>query len=221
MVRSLQPGIIINNRSALEEDYDTPEGHVTPAAPDRYWEACMTSNGSWGYMPSASRWVSARDVVEMLRTAAAGRGNLLLNVGPAPDGSLPPQAEPLLDAVGRWVERSAEAVYGQTERTDRRLDWLPIGNWTIKGNNAYFWCSYWPGSELVIGALATPVRSVTLLSTGSKVTFEQVGRRLFLRDLPVESPDDIAGVAVFRLEFDSPPRQDRSYFWSEELTTAP
>ena len=53
-LRALQPHILINNRSKLNEDFGTPEEHLTPT--DRDWEACMTFNGlSWGYMDSETR----------------------------------------------------------------------------------------------------------------------------------------------------------------------
>ena len=91
MARELQPEIIINNRSQLPEDFGTPEEHVTAENEGRDWEACMTFNGSWGYMPyaPAEDWRRTREVLEMVRTAAAGQGNLLLNIGPKPDGSVP------------------------------------------------------------------------------------------------------------------------------------
>ena len=92
MARDLQPDIMINNRSKLDEDFGTPEETVRAAESGRAWEACMTFNGSWGYMPISPDWRSSREVVEMLRTATAGQGNLLLNIGPAPDGSVPPEA---------------------------------------------------------------------------------------------------------------------------------
>ncbi len=104
-------------------------------------------------MPIAPDWRSVREVIEMLHTAAAGGGNLLLNIGPAPDGSVPAEAVERLEAVGKWLETYGEAVYGQVDRADGRMEWMPTGGWTLKGNTAYFWCSRWPGQELAIGGL--------------------------------------------------------------------
>jgi len=152
MVRQLQPHILINNRSWLPEDFGTPEEHVTSEKEGRAWEACMTFNGSWGYMPISPDWRSSREVINLLNTAAAGGGNLLLNIGPAPDGAMPPEAVERLEAVGRWIEPNKEAIYGALERTQERLEWNPLGAWTLKGHTAYFWCTRWPGTELTIGA---------------------------------------------------------------------
>jgi len=207
MVRALQPGILINNRSMLNEDFGTPEEHVTPAAEGRAWEACMTLNGSWGYMPSAIDWRSVREILAMLRTAAAGGGNLLLNIGPRPDGSVPDEAVERLRTVGRWLGRYGDAVYGPLDRVAGRMEWMLTGQWTLRGNTAYYWVDRWPGPTLAIGGLQTPVRRATLLPNGTELIVEQSDRRLVLRGLPETSPDDIAGVTVIRLECDGQPRQ--------------
>jgi alpha-L-fucosidase len=208
MIRELQPHILINNRSKLDEDFGTPEEYVTAAEEGRAWEACMTFNGSWGYMPISPDWRSAREVIGMLRTAAAGQGNLLLNIGPAPDGSVPPEAVERLEAVGQWVAQNGEAMYGAVDRAGRdRMEWMPTGGWTIKGNTAYFWCTRWPGETLVIGGLRVKVDRASILATGQKLALEQSENRLILSGLPEENPDPIAGVTVIKLECDGPPRQ--------------
>jgi alpha-L-fucosidase len=207
MARRLQPDIIVNNRAQLPEDFGTPEEHVTAEAAGRDWEACMTFNGSWGYMPCAHDWRPVREVVHLLRTAAAGGGNLLLNVGPKPDGSVPEEAYQRLEPLGRWTIQNQEAFYGQVERTDGRMDWMPTGAWTLKGNTAYFWLSNWYGGELVIGGLRVKVHKATYLANGQAISFEQSGERLLLKGLPYENPDPIAGVTVLKLECDAPPRQ--------------
>ena len=212
MARQLQPHILINNRSKLDEDFGTPEEHVTAEKEGRAWEACMTFNGSWGYMPISPDWRSTREVIQLLNTATAGNGNLLLNIGPAPDGSIPPEAVERLSAVGEWLEKNGEAVYGTVERIQGRMEWLPTGGWTIKGNNAYFWCSRWPGEELAIGGLRTKVIRAALLPGGQPLAFEQIVNqnqepRLVHKGLPAEQPDLIAGVSVIRLECEAPPKQ--------------
>jgi len=208
MVRRLQPHILINNRSKLPEDFGTPEERVAPEEAGRAWEACMTFNGSWGYMPYApdEDWLSARQVVEMLRTATAGGGNLLLNIGPQPDGSAPEQALPRLSAVGRWLKKYGQAVYGKVDRADE-LEWLPYGRWTRKGKTAYLWVSRWVGSEIAIGGLKSKLLRASLVGDGKNIRFRQERDRLILRGLPKTSPDRIVGVSVIKMEFSSKPRQ--------------
>jgi len=213
MARSLQPHILINNRSGLPEDFGTPEGHVTPD-PDRAWEACMTMNGTWGYVPSAPDWCSARQIIEMLRTAAAGAGNLLLNVGPMVDCSFPPEAIERLEQVGKWVAKNGEAMYGKVEPVGGSLSLMNTGNWTLKGNTAYFWASRWPDTgQIVLGGWQTNVRKATMLLNGKPLIAERLGSRLFIKGIPRACPDKIAGTPVIKLECTSKPLQvlDWSY----------
>jgi hypothetical protein len=103
---------------------------------------------------------------------------------------------------------NGDAVYGKVDRADRnRLEWMPTGRWTVKGNDAYFWCTRWPGRELVIGGLRTEVLSASFLSNSTPITFEQSENRLVLKNLPYGDPDPIAGVTVIKLTCDGPPEQ--------------
>jgi len=192
----------------LPEDFATPEERIAPEE-GRAWEACMTFNGSWGYFPTApdSDWHSGRAVIEMLQKVTAGGGNLLLNIGPAPDGSVPRQACERLKPVGRWLDRHGEAVYGKVDRVEGRLEPMHCGAWTLKGKTAYFWTDRWVGPEIAIGGLETKARSVTLLDTGGEVSFTQTKDRLVMTGLPDRPPDRIAGIAVLKIEFTAPPRQ--------------
>ena len=207
MARQLQPGLLVNNRAQLPEDFGTPEEQVAAESAGRDWEACMTFNGSWGYMPYApdSEWRPVREVLHMLRTAAGGQGNLLLNIGPAPDGSVPSQAYERLLPVGQWLAQNGEAVYGQVDRAE--MEWMPLGAWTVKGNCAYFWCTRWPAGNLAIGGLQVKVQKASFLANGQPIAFEQSGNRLVFHGLPAADPDPIAGVSVIKLECDAPPRQ--------------
>jgi alpha-L-fucosidase len=214
MVRRLQPGIIINNRSQLDEDFGTPEEQIVAENPGRAWEACMTFNGSWGYFPTApdSDWHSSRAVIGMLQTVTAEGGNLLLNIGPAPDGTVPLLAPERLLPVGRWLARHGEAVYGKVDRYRPQLErFLNHGAWTLAGTTAYYWTGRWVGKEMVIGGLKTKVKRITLLDTGAVVAFEQSTDRLVMRGLPAACPDPEIGYAVFKMEFEKKPRQVLGY----------
>lgn len=170
----------------------------------------MTFNGSWGYQPAPPEdWRSVREVIGMLRTCAAGGGNLLLNIGPTADGSVPELAAERLTAVGKWLNRFGEPVYGKVARCDGDVDWLPTGTWTAKdnGKTAYFWCARWPGEELAIGGLKPQVLKASLLHNGRRLRVKQTADRLVLRGLPRQCPDKIAGVAIIKLELKSKLRQ--------------
>jgi alpha-L-fucosidase len=206
--RELQPHIIINNRSKLPADFGTPEEHIQAEEGDRAWEACMTFNGSWGYQPApAEDWRSVREVIGMLRTCTAGGGNLLLNIGPTGDGSVPGLAAERLTLFGKWLEKYGEAVYGDVSRCDQDIEWVPTGSWSRRGHTAYFWCDRWPGRELAIGGLRNKVKAVALLDGEEPLDFEQTDNRLVIKGLPKRCPDRLAGIALLRLQLDSPLKQ--------------
>ena len=210
MVRRLQPHIIINNRSQLAEDLGTPEEHIKPEGPGRDWEACMTFNGSWGWQPAPPEdWHSVRSVLNMLRTCTAGGGNLLLNIGPKPDGSVPTEATERLTAVGRWLKEHGDIIYGRADRVVSMAN-IPIGSWTRKGKTFHFWCTRWPGDTIPIGGLSGKLASARLHGSRRNLPFQQVGNRLFIRGLPKACPDKIAHVAVLDLKFRTMPSQNLS-----------
>jgi len=216
MVRKLQPNIIINDRAMLPEDFWTPESRVEAASAGRDWEACMTFNGiAWSYMPSADiDAVRARDIVVMLNKAAAFKGNLLLNVGPAPDGSLPPYYVKTLQQVGRWLSRHGEAVYGYLDRVPP-IKASAASLYSLKGNTLYLWVRCWPGCELPLGGFLTRLRSASFLKTGKRIAFEQKGPRIVLRGLPPRDPEPVTGVTVLKLQFESSPENLNDTAWEK------
>lgn len=206
-LRALQPHILINNRSHLDEDFGTPEEHLT--ATDRDWEACMTFNGlSWGYMDSERvrpYSYNAQRIIKMLNTVTAGGGNLLLNIGPTPEGDVPPEAVEPLTTVGKWLGENGKAVYGKKLKPDGPFA-HGLCSASFEGNKVYFWNWVWPKNrELVIGGFKTKVLSASFVKDGTPIEFEQRGHRIWLKDLPLKSPDEHAGIAVLELVFEEIP----------------
>lgn len=217
MVRELQPHILINNRTRLDEDFGTPEEHLT--AMDRDWEACMTFNGiSWGYVDSAQAIpysYNAQRILKMLNTVTSGGGNLLLNIGPTPDGGVPAEAVAPLTAVGKWLAENGKAVYGVKPKSAYG-NANGVSTASFDGKNVYIWNWIWPtGGEMALGGFVSPVKAVRLVKDGSPVAFEQRGHRILLKNLPKTSPDAHAGVAVLELEFDAAPEFHRASYYPQ------
>lgn len=212
MVREIQPHILFNGRNGLPGDFATPEGHMGAPKPWRPWEACMTLNNSWGYHAGDHDWKTPQQVVDLLASAAQGCGNLLLNVGPRGDGSVPEETVRTLETVGEWLRRcGGEAIYDTErftfdlrERGDHRGDWNFHGPFTAKENHLHWLVRRWPGSELIFGGLEAKIKSVRLLGGLNRpVEFRQEGGRVTLSGLPEESPDPVC--PVLRIECDRPP----------------
>jgi len=210
-VRQIQPHTLFNGRNGLAGDFSTPEGHLGAPKPWRPWEACMTLNNNWGYHRGDHDWKTPGQVVDMLATVAADNGNLLLNVGPKGDGSIPQATIEILEAVGGWLRYAGEAIYdtdrftfGLMERGDHRGDWCHHGPFTASGNNLYLMARRWPGPEFAVGGIQCKVNAVTLLGEQPRaVKFQQIADRTLLSGLPELPPDPVC--PVLRFECDRPP----------------
>ena len=206
-LRALQPDIIINDRSGLDEDYTTPEGSIY--ACEREWEACMTFNGmSWGFVDSSQvipYTHSPQQIIQMVTACAGGNGNLLLNIGPAPDGSVPEEAFEPLRTVGKWLETNGDAIYGIRRKNSMGLGLNAVTSVTMDEKFIYGVNHIWPsGGTMGFGGWMEAPKSITLMD-GTPVEFEHRGHRILLKNLPTECPDKIAGLTVFRLEIDHVP----------------
>ena len=220
MIRKLQPGIIINDRGHLQEDYATPEENLHAAPTGRAWEAAMTFNGSWGYMDSPDEdYRDARHVLFMLQQVAFSGGNLLLNIGPEPDGSVPPPAVKRLTQVGNWLrDFGGEALYGNVDRAQGLDALCNYVEWTRKGNDAYVWFRHWPGERADLGYFKGTVKKATLLNRkGDKpVKVIQENGTLSLAGLPKTCPDKVMQMAVVKLECASRPRRQMVGHYAEK-----
>jgi alpha-L-fucosidase len=185
-VRHWQPDILINSTHGEPFDYQVCEQAIRPAAEGKSWEACMTLNCSWGYHAGDNRWKSPEQVIEMLTTTARGAGNLLLNIGPHADGTVPEPSVKILREVGAWLGRNGESIYG-SERSP--LGWTSSAILTQKGNRVYAHFFQDPRGECCLAEIRNRVLRAWILGTGAPVKFEQRGERLFLRNLPGPLPE--------------------------------
>lgn len=201
MVFQLQPDILLNNRNLLPGDFSTPEQSTVPAKND--WESCMTINDSWGYLAEDNNWKSAQQLVQNLVECARDGGNYLLDIGPRADGSVPEPAVARLRAIGSWLGRNGDAVYG-TQRC--RFPHGNIGVYTRKGNTLYTVIYFWPGNTMTVGGVHCKVLSAKFLASGRPVRFEQKDSQLIFHSLPDRAPDE--PVTVIAAECDAEPVQD-------------
>jgi len=210
MVREIQPHILFNGRNGLPGDFATPEQHFGAPSPWRPWEACVTLNESWGYHAGDSEWKTEAQLLDMLARCAQGNGNLLLNVGPAPDGTVPEPCTRILTGVGEWLRKNGESIYGTEvftfdlrERGDHRGDWNFFGPVTAKGNALYWLLRRTSGDTATLGGLQNKALSVRLLATGQELPFTQEGSRLRVGGIP--APGECHLWPALKITCDGPP----------------
>lgn len=194
-LRRLQPQVLINGRADMPEDFRSREGDGALGSfdADHPWELCTTIvRGAWGWQPNAEVKPLAY-LVQLLVKAAGRDGNLLLNVGPRPDGTIDPAQAQRLREIGAWLARNGESIYGT-----RGGPWLPgdYGVSTHRDNLIYVHVLHWPGQSLTLPALPVRVKSASRLDGGA-VTFAQDERGL---KLAVPSGTDEAIDTVIKLE---------------------
>jgi alpha-L-fucosidase len=116
-IRQLQPNLVLNDRGTLDfADFVTPEQGIPNPIPKAPWETCFTisqGNGFW-YKGENAQYKSTNDLIRLLSDVASKGGNLLLNVGPRPDGTFPPEETQRLLELGKWLQSNAPAIYGTT-----------------------------------------------------------------------------------------------------------
>lgn len=194
MIRDLQPDILINDRLP-GGDYKTPEQAIPATVPDGRWETCMTMNTSWGYVPADTSYKSATGIVHTLCEIAGKSGNLLLNVSPRADGTLPPEQVERLEAVGEWMRAHGDAIYG----TQAVLEpWQFYGPATGTDDKIFLHCLWRPYEDVVVRGLPVKRVSAKHLATGRELavrTRATAEQELISRDpvgeVFIEVPDDL------------------------------
>ncbi|MCM8760285.1 MAG: alpha-L-fucosidase [Candidatus Omnitrophica bacterium] len=203
MVRKLQPDIILNNRSGIPEDVDTPEMFVVSSKEGRMWETCMTMGdfGIWGY----AKHNNMKPVIQLIQdlvSCASNRGNYALNIGPKPDGSVRAEEVYRLKEIGKWLKKNGEAIYG-TERTPNGFGFWGagmLGMATVKGTHAYLHIFRWPGETAVITGIKNKVLSARILGYKRKLKIIKEDGRLIIKGLPVKPPDKYGTVIALDLD---------------------
>jgi alpha-L-fucosidase len=151
------------------------QGTDDPSLPepgdDQPWEACMTFGGAWAWNPHLTRCKTGADIVRDLVEVASRGGNLLMNVGPRPDGTIQPEFVSALRDVGRWLARHGDAIYGTTFGLVQGFDGLRT---TTKGDRLFVHVLDPPVDGALDVPVATEVRSATLVADGAALAFDPV-----------------------------------------------
>ncbi|MGN6179498.1 MAG: alpha-L-fucosidase [Mucilaginibacter sp.] len=115
MARANQPGLIVVDRTVAGpyENYTTPEQTIPDKPLDHPWESCITMGNSWSYVPG-DHYKTANQIVSLLVKIVSRGGNLLMNIGPGPNGDWDPVAYDRLKQIGNWMQINGEGIYNST-----------------------------------------------------------------------------------------------------------
>ena len=221
LVRSLQPKTLIDGRLGVKGDYITTSDNVIPdEVQTEAWETPATINHTWGYKKDDVDWKSPGTITFKLLDIVSKGGNYLLNVGPMADGVIPQASQDALRAVGGWLRKNGEAVYGAgpTPWGEELGEYSPRSAKDLRGNKLYLHRTEWrvttkPG-KLYFTFFAEPrvpfelppmknaVKRAYRLADGVAVETKTEGGKRFL-DIPRPILDLMATVVVVEIEGDA------------------
>ena len=216
---NLQPNCLVNSRVGNGfGDYLVAGDNQIPTTVDpryRTWETPGTLNNTWGYKSYDNDWKSLTEVLYWIVEIASKGGNYLLNIGPKGDGTVPQESVELLQAVGDWMKRNGEAIYGTRKWTTRRegstemdvksttqraregfnLEFTAADIWfTQKDNNLYAICLVTPPEGVInvksLVSVRDRIRQISLLGGARELAWKQEGDAISVTlPEPVERDD--------------------------------
>ncbi len=187
LCRQLQNNALVNNRvdvgrggmagmsaAGYKGDFGTPEQTIPETGiPNVAWESCITMNNNWGWNKADSNWKSTPDLVAMLVDIVSKGGNLLLNIGPKPDGTFPKEAIVRLKEIGSWMRVNGDAIYGTSASPFKSISGAKA---TVKGNKLFlFVTDIEKSNKIALSGLATQILSAKVLGEDGPVAYAQAG----------------------------------------------
>ena len=213
LIRHIQPATLVNDRIGLDADYATPEQFIPDRIPTKsnaknlydlakspasapvslpapgdfqLWETCMTINDTWAYNKNDTAYKSSKELIQDLVNVASKGGNLLLDVGPTPEGTIQPEFVKRLQDMGKWMQVYGDSIYGTTYGP---LQNLKFGKSTAKDKMVFLHVFDWPAArQLEVPGFQGRVAQITLLGEKKKLKYRQQSDRLIIQ-VPPKAPD--------------------------------
>lgn len=207
-IHGINENTVINSRLGEHGDYETPEQFIPVFPPEGPWELCITTNNTWSFTGREEQYKTPSEVITMFCECLGMGGNMLLNIGPDEHGVVPEQQVTLLETLGGWVKKHAEAVYG----TVRGLPHGYTYNFTSQNKERdilYVYLSHVPKESTSIKGIHNEVKHVSILGTDTTCDHKRIGGAPWLGvpgtlwvDVPESALDEY--VTVLKIELDGP-----------------
>ena len=199
MLFDYNPKVILNSRLQGYGDYETPEQGAPITKPHNpYWELCMTMNDSWGYQRNDHNYKTPYQMLRIFADCIGMGGNLLMDIGPEQDGTIPEKQLDILKEFGRWTSKHAEAIYG-TRAGIPQENYYGASALSKDKKTLYLYVNRKPNSTINVLGLESPVKTARLVGTDKILKFDQSGKILRIT-LPEEGLDPAISVIALDLK---------------------
>jgi alpha-L-fucosidase len=175
-ILKLNPRSILNGRLAGWGDYETPEQNIPVSQPKYpWWELCMTTNDNWGYKVTDTNWKTPFEIISIFADVVSNGGNLLLDIGPKEDGTIPAEQVNILRELGSWNKTNGEAIFGSRAG-------IPNGHFfgptTLSADSTklYLFVSGNAEGPLLVKGLTNKIKSIRVLGNNSSLQHKVVGK---------------------------------------------
>ena len=211
MIRQLDPTVLVNTRLGIHEvgddgvDFQTMGDNQFPDQPlGHTWETAATFNHTWGYNRDDQNWRSTTYFVREIVKGIYKGGNVMLNIGPRADGSIPPEIKTRIREIGEMIHKNKVGFHGTypSPFAEDSQDWGLITQRT-EGNKTkiYLHVFEWPSDGIIrVNGLKNKVLKARIPSLGDqKITFIQKGLLLHVQG-PVREPVGYDSVVELEVE---------------------
>jgi alpha-L-fucosidase len=223
MILDNNPGAILNGRLQGFGDYDTPEQNFPVSRPAlKHWELCMTMNSSWGFKKDDLSYKTPYEIITIFADVISMGGNLLLDIGPKEDGTIPEEQVTILNELGKWTNKNGEAIFGTVAGIEPGHFYGP----TTMSKDSTDLYLFLPGNvsgDVVIKGLYNKIKTITVLGNGATLSPKIVGKiswssvpGLVYVNVPVNVQDQY--MTVLKAELEGPIRLVRAEVSRPEVT---
>ncbi|MEI7523542.1 MAG: alpha-L-fucosidase [Mariniphaga sp.] len=208
LILSGNPNAIINGRLQGYGDYETPEQNFPVSRPKyNWWELCMTTNDNWGFHHD-DNWKTPYEVITIFADAVSNGGNLLLDMGPKEDGTIPDEQIHVLKELGAWNKKHSEAIFNT-------VGGLPQGHFygpttlSKDSTSLYLFLHGHVSGTVMVKGLINKITDITVLGNGTQLSHKVVGKiswspvpGLVYIDIPENVLDKY--ITVLKVKLDKP-----------------
>ena len=175
IILSGNPNAIINGRLQGYGDYETPEQNFPVSKPAySWWELCMTTNDNWGFHHD-NNWKTPYEIITIFVDVVSNGGNLLLDMGPREDGTIPDEQINVLKELGAWNKKNGEAIFN-TVAGIQQGHFYGATTLSKDSTTLYLFLQGKISGDITLKGLKNKIEEITVVGNGTKLTYKIVGK---------------------------------------------